>query len=229
MGNEMHKSVLAWVVGIGFMAASVGALFGAAGRLDWVEGWVYLGVLTLASLVAQRYVKRRNPGLAKHRRRVGEGTKSWDRVWLGLFRLLLLGMLVMAGLDAARFGWTSMPVWSVPIGGAILLVGYAISARAMAENPHFEGTVRIQHDRDHRVIESGPYAVVRHPGYVGIMLLTVGSPLMLRSWWALAIAGAAVLCVVLRTWLEDRVLQAELEGYGTYAQRVRARLLPGIW
>jgi protein-S-isoprenylcysteine O-methyltransferase Ste14 len=211
------------------LIAFVGAMFGAAGRLDWIEGWTYLAVLAVAAAVAQRYVRRRNPELAKYRRRIGQGTKKWDRVWLGLFRLALVGMMVMAGFDAVRFGWTTMPAWIVPLGTAVFLVGFAISARAMAENPHFEGTVRIQHDRGHQVIDSGPYAIVRHPGYTGVILLILGSPLMLRSWWALAVAGVAVAGIILRTCLEDRLLRDELDGYAAYAGRVRARLLPGVW
>jgi protein-S-isoprenylcysteine O-methyltransferase Ste14 len=116
-----------------------------------------------------------------------------------------------------------------PVGAVLVSLGFVVSARSMAENPHFEGTVRIQHDRDHRVIATGPYAVVRHPGYLGIAVLSLGLPLVLRSSWALVVAIISVLWIVLRTWLEDRTLQAELDGYTEYARRVRSRLIPGVW
>ena len=229
--SAVRKSgaTLAGIVGWLFLVLTVGAPFASAGRIGWLEAWVLLLVLVLGSISSHAFVKARNPEVLEHRRRVGVGTKSWDRIWLGSFRLQLLGMLVVAGLDSGRFGWTDAPWWLCPIGVLLALLGFVLSAWAMAENPHFEGTVRIQHDRAHKVIETGPYAVIRHPGNVGIGLIVVGSPLILRSVWALAVAVVAVLCIGVRTWLEDRTLQAELTGYEDYTKRVRARLLPGVW
>jgi protein-S-isoprenylcysteine O-methyltransferase Ste14 len=212
-----------------FLALMVGTPFLSAGRIDWPEGWLFLAIVAVGAIGSQLFVKARNPEVLRHRRSIGEGTKPWDRVWLGLFRLMLLGLPIVAGLDAVRYGWTNVPWWVSPSGVILVLLGFTLSALAMAENPHFEGTVRIQHDRDHRVIDTGPYAVVRHPGYVGVAMIVLGLPLVLRSGWALAVAVISVLWLGLRTWLEDRTLQAELSGYAEYAERVRARLLPGVW
>jgi protein-S-isoprenylcysteine O-methyltransferase Ste14 len=212
-----------------FLALMVGTPFLSAGRIDWREGWLFLALVAVGAIGSHLFVKARNPEVLRHRRSIGEGTKPWDRVWLGLFRLMLLGLPIVAGLDAVRYGWTNVPWWLSPIGVILVLLGFALSALAMAENPHFEGTVRIQHDRDHRVIDTGPYAVVRHPGYVGVAMIVMGLPLVLRSGWALAVAFISVLWLGLRTWLEDRTLQTELSGYAEYAERVRARLLPGVW
>jgi protein-S-isoprenylcysteine O-methyltransferase Ste14 len=212
-----------------FLALMVGTPFLSAGRIDWREGWLFLALVAVGAIGSHLFVKARNPEVLRHRRSIGEGTKPWDRVWLGLFRLMLLGLPIVAGLDAVRYGWTNVPWWLSPSGVILVLLGFALSALAMAENPHFEGTVRIQHDRDHRVIDTGPYAVVRHPGYVGVAMIVLGLPLVLRSGWALAVAVISVLWLGLRTWLEDRTLQTELSGYAEYAERVRARLLPGVW
>ncbi|MFH2000588.1 MAG: isoprenylcysteine carboxylmethyltransferase family protein [Planctomycetota bacterium] len=223
------SAFLAWFVGLLYTGLVMAVPFCAARRLDWVEGWVFLVLIVAGAISSHVFVKARNPEVLKHRKRIGKGTKSWDRIWLGLFRLMLIGMLVVAGFDAERFGWTSMPWWLCPIGVVLVSLGFALSARSMAENPHFEGTVRIQHDRGHRVIDTGPYSIVRHPGYVGISILALGSPLVLRSMWALVAAVATVLWIVLRTYLEDRLLQAGLDGYMEYAKRVRSRLIPGVW
>ncbi len=224
-----RRAVVAGLVGWLLLVLMMATPFFAAGSFSWLEGWIYLAVILVGALCSRVFVRIRNPEVLRYRTRIGAGTKSWDRIWLGVFRLMLLGILVVAGLDAVRYGWSNLPWLLCPVGVALASLGYALSSVAMAENPHFEGTVRIQHDRDHKVIASGPYAVVRHPGYVGVALLVLGLPLILRSGWALAAAAVTVVWLGIRTWLEDRTLQAELAGYTEYAARVRARLLPGIW
>ncbi|MCP3918442.1 MAG: isoprenylcysteine carboxylmethyltransferase family protein [bacterium] len=224
-----HRTARARVVGLLYLAVLVGLPFGSAGRVDWVEGWVFLALIIAGGIGSKLFVKRRNPEVLEHRRGIGAGTKRWDLFWLAGFRLMLISIVVVAGLDAVRFGWTEMPGWLCPLGVALTSFGFALAARSMAENPHFEPTVRIQTDRDHRVIDSGPYAIVRHPGYVGVAVITLGFPLVLRSNWALIAALVAVLTLGLRTWLEDRMLQAELAGYAEYAGRVRSRLIPRVW
>ncbi len=116
-----------------------------------------------------------------------------------------------------------------PVGLLLFLPGTLLFAWSMGVNPFFEKTVRIQSDRGHRVIDTGPYAVVRHPGYLGFSGWCLSTPLLLGSWWAFVPALLSVAGLLLRTVLEDRTLQRELEGYAAYAQRVRHRLLPGVW
>ena len=224
-----HSRSLVLLIRLLVLALIMTALFVSAGKLGWVEGWALMILIAFGSIGTQLYLKRYNPEVLEHRKRIGEGTKTWDRIWLYLFRLIMLVMMVVAGLDAMRFGWTSMPWWLSPVGALVMSAGYLISAWAMAENPHFEGTVRIQHDRGHRVIDNGPYAVVRHPGYVGVSMLIIGSSLVLRSCWALVVVVLSVLLIGLRTWLEDSLLHKELIGYAEYARRVRSRLIPGLW
>ena len=211
--------------------ATIGiVMFWPAGTLEWPAGWVYLAIIAAYYWVTVVYLNRVNPEVIVHRMRFGAaGTKRWDIVWLTVFSPLFIGIYVVAGLDAMRYEWSSMPVWLWPLGIALFVLGAWLLDWSMGVNPHFEKTVRIQADRGHRVIDTGPYAYVRHPGYVGLFGWMLGTPLLLGSWCALGPAAVASIATVVRTALEDRTLHAELHGYEAYAARVRYRLVPGIW
>ena len=160
----------------------------------------------------------------------GEDTKPWDKALLSLFGLAYLFVPITGALDAGRYGWSSMPQALWVLGLVLYAVFTFFTTWAMAVNTHFEKTVRIQTDREHRVIDTGPYRIVRHPGYAGTILgFLLSPPFLLLSWWALVPAGAAALVLVVRTALEDRFLRRELEGYAEYAKRVRYRLVPFLW
>ena len=217
------------VLGIILLVLCIAAMFGAAGRWDWWAAWAYLGLAIAVRAVSIAYLKRKNPVLLRVRMRIGEGTRPWDRIWLAGMRLLFLAMLVTAALDAVRFGWSSMGIRHWLLGAALFTAGSLVSTRAMAENAFFEGTVRIQDDRGHRVIDTGPYAVIRHPGYAGFLLSLLPTPLLLGSWWAFVPTGLFAVWLVLRIVLEERTLHQGLEGYTEYTSRVRYRLVPGIW
>ncbi|HOG45549.1 MAG TPA: isoprenylcysteine carboxylmethyltransferase family protein [Anaerolineae bacterium] len=206
--------------------------FLAAGRLDWWPAWA-LVALTLAASVAARIIPaRRNPDLLAERARFAEaeGVKPWDRVLMPIVGIVgPLAVWVVAGLDE-RFGWP--PLVSLPlqvVGLLIVAAGGALATWAMAENRFFSAVVRIQRDRGHSVISSGLYRLVRHPGYSAGVLNAIAAPLALGSLWALIPGLLCVGAIAVRTALEDRTLQAELPGYREYAQRVRYRLLPGVW
>lgn len=210
--------------------ATLGALvFLPAGRPDWIAGWLYLTVFTTGSAIGFAVIRARNPELIDHRMRMGKGTKTWDKIWLGAFTPVFTSVYVVAGLDAGRFGWSHTPAWLWPVGLALFLAGTALFVWPMAVNPFFEKTVRIQTERGHRVIDTGPYRFVRHPGYVGFFGWILSVPLMLGSWWALFPALVSVALIVVRTALEDRTLLKELPGYIDYANRVRFRLIPNVW
>jgi protein-S-isoprenylcysteine O-methyltransferase Ste14 len=217
---------LASGVGLGGFAA---LLFLLAGRLDWTAGWLYLGIVTANLAVNYVHVRRKNPELIRHRMRIGKGTKTWDKLWAGLFAPVFLSLYVVAGLDAGRYGWSEMPVWLWPLGLAIFLPGMVFFTWSMGVNPFFEKTVRIQKERGHRVIDTGPYRFVRHPGYLGFSGWILSAPLLLGSWWAFIPSVLTLAGLLVRTALEDRTLREELSGYGDYARRVRFRLIPGIW
>jgi len=200
--------------------------FVAAGTASWGWGWSYLGAILIGTFAHQAYVRAKNPGLRKRRQRIGAGTKSWDIAWNVLFWPQLAAASITAGFEYRAHG-SSFPAWIWLVGAAVLAAGMAVSSRAMAVNPHFEGTVRIQ--EDHEVIDSGPYRWVRHPGYVGLALWGASAPFLLLSRWALIPAAVVVAWIALRTALEDAMLRRELPGYPEYAARVRWRLVPGIW
>ncbi len=205
-------------------------LFLPAGTWAWPWGWLFLGVLLASSTLMTLYLRRVNPDVIAGRVNRHERPRRWDLL-LGLLVALptMLAIPIVAALDDGRYHWSRLPWWGYALGHALLLAGMAGLTWAMAVNKFFEPSVRIQTDRGHHVIDTGPYAIVRHPGYALGFLFFLGIPLALGSLWGLipAILMSAVL--VVRTVLEDRTLQAELPGYKDYTQRVRYRLVPGVW
>jgi len=204
-------------------------MFLPAGTWAWGRGWLFVLVFLLAFTLATLYLWRVNPAVVVARSRSHQGTKGWDRILLGFWFLAFEAIFPVAALDDGRCHWLPVPGWACGLGYALLLAGVGVVTRAQAVNQFFEPTVRIQTDRGHKVIDTGPYAIVRHPGYVAAVLLSVGSALCLGSVWALIPAGLASFLLILRTRWEDQTLRAELPGYQEYAGRVRYRLLPGVW
>lgn len=218
------------IAGVVVVPAFVAGFFWLAGRFDWIAGWACLGLLTLGLGGGMLYVWRRDPELVRRRGGVGEGVPAWDKVVLGLFQLSYCGDLVVAPLDAVRYRWSIMSGWLWPVGAVMFLVFVVLVTWAMSVNTHFETLVRIQTDRGHTVIDTGPYRLVRHPGYAGTILgLCLATPLLLGSWWAFVPGVIAGMVLVVRTALEGRFLRAGLPGYEDYARRVHYRLLPGVW
>jgi protein-S-isoprenylcysteine O-methyltransferase Ste14 len=203
-------------------------LFGSSGRLDWSNAWVLLGLNCAASLVSTVLISR-TPDLLAERSNVKAG-KSWDKPIVAV--VVLVGPVttwVTAGLDT-RFHWSgSMPQQAVIVGVVIAALSASLIAWAMRSNKFFSSVVRIQKDRGHVVVTSGPYRFVRHPGYTGIAAFTLATPLILNSRWAFAPAILTAAMTGLRTLLEDRTLREELEGYVDYARRVKYRLAPPVW
>jgi protein-S-isoprenylcysteine O-methyltransferase Ste14 len=229
--SEISSGVRRWILRGLFAKLFVGlVLFLSAGRLDWGAGWVYLGVFIAFDLATLLVVWPRHPALLAERSEIQAGTKAWDQVVLRLTALYLpMASWIVAGLNE-RWGWS--PEVSLPIqvaAGVVTAAGYSLVVWAMGANAYFSATVRLQTDRDQKVVSSGPYAIVRHPGYVGAMLFTAAAPLLLGSVWALIPGLIAALLYVVRTELEDRTLKAELPGYRGYAATVRYRLVPGLW
>ena len=206
-------------------------LFLSAGRLDWGMGWVFVVVMAGSIIISRTAMIRRNPDLLAERSGAlsGEGTKSWDKIIVPVVEILPLVQVVVAGLDF-RFDWSPpFALWVELLGIALMLGAYALLTWSMVTNAFFSACVRLQTDREQRVIDSGPYRFVRHPGYVGLAVGSVGTSLVLSSLWSLVPGVLMVLLLVVRTALEDRTLREELDGYEAYAQRVRYRLLPGVW
>lgn len=228
--SALLRGIAARIVQIAFvLVVQALALFLGAGRLGWAWAWAYLGITLAFLAVNGTLMLRRNPATVAERGRPGE-MRGWDKAVSGLWSLVaFLAVPLVAGLDA-RGGWTGPVAVSWHLGGgAAVLAGYELAGWAMAANAFFSTAVRIQQERGHTLCSTGPYRFVRHPGYVGFSLQTLAVPVLLGSAWALAPAIVAGALMVLRTLLEDRVLQAELPGYREYAARVRWRLVPGLW
>lgn len=233
ISQEDRKTILKWCIqSAGGLAGYAAILFLAAGTWDWVWGWVFIGLMGIFLASHVVLLVPINPDLLVER--AGglrqEGGKRWDR-WLaslaaGVFPII---SWYVAGLDL-RFAWSSpKPLAIHLIGAGAVALGYALFMWAMVSNAFFSEVVRIQEDRGHQVATDGPYRFVRHPGYSGAILAFLGTPLLLGSWWALIPTGFGVAGYILRTALEDKTLQLELEGYQAYTEQVHYRLIPGVW
>lgn len=214
-----------------FVALSVWSaiLFWAAGTLAWGRAWIHLGLWIVTLAINLLILLWKNPDtIAARVKRQGAGAR-FEVVMLPLFLPAVLAIPIVAGLDAVRYVWTSVPYWTILPGVVVHTAGDAFMLWAMVINPHLEGAIRIQRDRGHRVITTGPYAMVRHPMYVGLILMLAGMPLLLGSGWAFLPAGVVSLLLVIRAALEDRMLRKELPGYEEYANKTAYRLIHGIW
>jgi len=201
-------------------------LFTTSGNLNWIWAWAYLG-LGVAILVINALILPAE--LIAERGQPGENVKRWDKVLATLTGLPTLAVPIVAGLDE-RFAWSPQLAPGIHLAGlALFAMGQGLFSWAMASNKYFSTAVRIQTDRGQTVATGGPYRYVRHPGYVGFTVSYLGTSLALGSLWALIPTGLVACFLIVRTALEDRTLQDELPGYRDYAQRVRYRLLPGIW
>jgi protein-S-isoprenylcysteine O-methyltransferase Ste14 len=217
--------MLVFVVGVPFLPLLISR------QWEWWEAWTYATIAILSFAISRALAARRHPDLLTERSRFlqHEDAKPWDKL---LSPLVGLGgglIPIVAGLDAL-FDWSllfSLPLKLLTL--VIILAGYALASYALIENRFFSGMVRIQTDRGHRVVSSGPYRWIRHPGYAGALLTYLATPFFLDSWWTFLPVTFLTIVLVVRTSLEDKVLQHELAGYRDYAKQVRYRLLPGIW
>ena len=219
MAVRMTVLIALLVVGFGAL------LFGGAGRLDLPWLWAYLVGWALYAGVSSGLSVWLNPTLMAERMKP---PSDRDRLTRRLAVGPCLAHLVVAGLDA-RYGWSSMPVTLRLLGFASMTLAWSLIAWTFATNRFASSAVRIQTERNHEVITTGPYAIVRHHMYLGVFLTVLGSPLALGSWWALLVVSPVALIFVRRTRLEDRMLHDELPGYAEYARRTRYRIVPGIF
>jgi len=202
------------------------------GDFGWWQAWGYALLIVAVGLGGRVWAERRHPGLLAERQSTEtvQSAKAWDKVLAPLMALSVsFPLVIVAGLDH-RFGWSPVfPLWLIVLGFLLISLGYAFAAWALIENRFFSSVVRIQVDRGHVVCDSGPYRMVRHPGYAGSTLALPGMVLALGSLWTLVPAAVALVITVIRTVLEDQALQDELPGYRDYARRVRYRSIPGIY
>lgn len=225
----MEKKVIAAFLYILIFPALILVL---SGDFTWPEGWVFnlwFLVLCYATIL---YLYRKDPALLEERyKQPGAGNQeSWDRyVVYGLLVGFIIWIVIMP-LDAKRFGWSpAFPLWLKAIGGAGLVGSFVLFFRSYADNTFLSPLVRIQEDREHRVVLTGVYGFVRHPMYLGAILMFVGAPLLLGSVYGVIAGLALTVLLMARIVGEEAMLARDLDGYRDYMQRVRYRLFPLLW
>lgn len=204
-------------------------LFISAGRINYWQGLIYV-VIGLVMLTLNYTVLRIDPELLSERSMPGKNTHMWDKAILGLLFLVTISMYVIAGLDSGRYHWSPEFHWSTTLLGIIFTaLGQILFLVAQKQNKFFSNTVRIQKDRKHMICERGLYRVVRHPAYLGMMLQSAGFPLLFGSLWSIVPIGLMMILLITRTYLEDKTLLNELNGYLEYSERTQYRIIPYIW
>ena len=205
------------------------AIFWSAGQLNWWPAWATIAITLAWSTATALVILRFNPALLAERLGPRRGGKAWDTAIMSLLGLIQLARYIIAGLDQ-RYGWTGgFPIIAQIAALIVCILSYALFVWATASNAFFSQIVRIQSERGHTVVTSGPYHYIRHPAYIGAILIELAMPILLASWWALIPSLLSSILLIVRTALEDHTLQAELAGYTDYSRQVRHRLLPGIW
>jgi len=205
------------------------ALFWSAGTLNWWQAWACLALVLAWIVGTATVILKNNPDMLAERLGPRKGAKSWDLAIMSLLGVLQLARYIVAGLDR-RHEWSG-DFWLIfqIIALIVCYAGYSLTVWATASNAFFSQIVRLQPERGQTVATGGPYRYLRHPAYTGSILCELATPVLLTSWWALGLSSVNVILLIIRTYLEDRTLQAELAGYADYTRRTRFRLLPGIW
>ena len=207
-------------------------LLACGGNFGWWQAWIFSLLIVAAGIGGRIWAERRHPGLLAERQDLEkiQSSKTWDKVLAPLMALSIsFPLVIVAGLDH-RYGWSpAFPLWLNVLGFILISLGYTFAAWAFVENRFFFSTVRIETDREHVVCDSGPYRIVRHPGYAGNIPPLLGIVLAFGSVWTLIPAAVAWIIAVIRTALDDKTLKRELPGYRDYARRVHYRLIPGIY
>ena len=204
-------------------------LFWSAGTWNWPMAWALIAMTAIWIIGTAIVTIPRYPELLAERVGPRKGGKAWDTAILGVIGIMMLVKLVIAGSDI-RFGWTiELPLWTEIAGMIAAMLGYGLVVWATGSNAYFSQLVRIQNERGHKVATGGPYQFVRHPAYIGMIFVELGTSIMLGSWLALIPGGVSAFLLILRTVLEDRMLLTELAGYKEFAEKTPYRLIPGVW
>jgi protein-S-isoprenylcysteine O-methyltransferase Ste14 len=217
--------VVAWLALMGVL------LFAAAGNWLWPEAWAFLIIFALASIAFCAWLLRRDPALLEQRMgsMVQKGQPLWDKIFMSLIMVGWNVWLVFMGLDAQRFQWSHMPLWLEVFGALLILAGFVGVVPVFAANSFAAPVVRVQGERGQHVIDTGPYAWVRHPMYAAASLYLIGLPLLLGSWYGLIGAAIIIIGIAWRATHEEQTLKRDLSGYDAYMTRVPWRLIPHVW
>jgi protein-S-isoprenylcysteine O-methyltransferase Ste14 len=226
LSKVMLSRVVSGILGLAVFAL---AWFGIAGRVNWWQGWVFLLAFIIYVSILVWRLSKVDPELVRERNLPAEKAEAWDRVVMGLYSVVLVVLLIVCALDGGRYAWSNVPLGVQMIGWILLVVAGVMVWQVMKTNAYLSSWARIQDDRGQVVVEEGLYRRIRHPMYLAIILAFLGIPLALGSWWALIPSVLIVGLFVYRTYREDQMLIEGLAGYTEYTQKVRYRLLPGIW
>jgi protein-S-isoprenylcysteine O-methyltransferase Ste14 len=216
---------------VGMFVVFALVLFVAAGTIAWVAGWAFLALFFGFTIALSAWLVGHNPGLLTERMTgIGKSDqKPWDKIFFAVANVIFLAWLLVMPLDAVRFGWSHMPAVLQAVGALLLLGSFVLFFVTFRENAYLSPAVRIQAERGHAVVSSGPYSYVRHPMYAAVIPYALGTSLLLGSWYGLLLVLILVLAIARRAVLEERTLRAELPGYDAYTARVKYRLVPYVW
>ena len=219
-----------FVQSLGLLVVMALALFIPAGTMNWPAGWVFLALFLGFYLGIELWLLKYNPGLLQERMRFGTSDqKGWDKILFPLVSIFPLVWLGLISFDANRAHWSPVPTWLQAVGAALLLGSFYIFFLTFRENSYLSPVVRLQKDRGHTVVSSGPYHYVRHPMYAGIFVFMVSTSLLLGSWYCILLGLLLVVMLARRAVLEERTLRQELQGYTDYMANVRYRFIPYVW
>ncbi len=215
---------------LGSILVMAAAFFLAAGRLDLPRAWIFFSLYLVSVLFNTIIFLKFNPEVVAARGKIIKGEmKWWDKIFAVLYISSIFLISIVCGLDVGRFQLSNLGMEFLAVGIIMFIPGWLLVMWAMVENKFFEGAVRIQRERGHKVVSTGPYAIIRHPGYAGMILLYACTPLILGSVYGLIPVLLLVVAFVFRTDHEDKMLYEKLEGYKEYVEKVKYRLVPGIW
>lgn len=230
MNGPQRKGIFSRIVtGIFGLAVFAILWFGVAGRVAWWQGWAFLLTFIIYVSVLMWRLSKVNPELLIERNLPSDKAETWDRIVMGIYTVILVILLIVSALDGGRYIWSAIPLGVQMIGWILLTVAGVIVWHVMMTNAYLSSWARIQDDRGQVVIQEGMYRRIRHPMYLGIIICFLGIPLILNSWWAMIPSIVIIGLFVYRTYREDQMLIDGLAGYTEYTQKVRYKLLPGIW
>lgn len=210
-------------------AVALGALlFVPAWTLDYWQAWLFIVVFMTSANAIGLYLSLKDPELLERRKKIGPAAeqRTSQKIIISLAIIGNIALLVISALDY-RFGWSKMPGYVSLAGNALVALGFLINGFVFRENSY--GASNVRTEKDQKVISTGPYALVRHPMYVGVLVMVIGVPIALGSWWGLTVLALTVPLLMLRILDEEKLLKQDLPGYTEYAQKVRYRLVPYLW
>lgn len=204
------------------------ALFLPAGTIFWLEAWIYLAIFITYSINLMFYLKKNDPELLKSRTKF-KTEVSWDKKISSIGAVFMIAMYIMPGFDVVRFQWSHIPLYIELVGFIGIILSLLTHFLVIKENTFLSRVVEIQKDRGHKVITTGPYRIIRHPMYLGVIFMYICHCIALGSLYALIPCIGVLITIVLRTYYEDKMLHEQLPGYKEYAEKTRYRLIPGVW